>query len=310
MNSSTAGWGGPVRRVLLAGASGLVGAALASFLAGEGHEVVRLVRRAPRDPSEREWDPARGALDPAVLDGVAAVIHLGGESLAHGRWSPGRRRALLDSRVASTALLARVIAGRRERPAAYVSASAVGIYGDRGDEPLDETSAPGRGFLAELAGAWEAASGAAADAGVRVAHPRLGLVLTPLGGALVPLLRAARLGAGGPLGSGRQWWPWVTLADAVRALAFAVAHDTITGPFVVAAGAVRQRELAAVLGRVLGRPAFVPAPAFALRLLLGDMADEMLLASQRVRPLALERAGFRFRDPELEPALRVMLARA
>ncbi|MFI5370430.1 MAG: TIGR01777 family oxidoreductase [Candidatus Eisenbacteria bacterium] len=296
-------------RVVLAGASGLIGSALAGHLTAEGYEVVRLVRHVARDVSERSWDPARGELDPVTLDRADAVVHLGGESLARGRWNASRRRLLHDSRVTSTALLARVIATRKDRPAVFVSGSAVGIYGDRGETPLDETSAPGRGFLAELAVAWEAAAGPAARTGVRVVHPRLGVVLTPRGGALVPLLRAARLGAGGPLGSGRQWWSWVTLDDAVRALAFAIARESIAGPCVVAAGSVRQRELAAAIGRVLGRPAVLPAPAFALRLLLGGMADEMLLAGQRVRPVVLERAGFRFHDPELEPALRAMLVR-
>jgi len=300
----------PRRRILLSGASGLIGRALASFLATQGHEVVRLVRRPPRDAGEQTWDPARGTLDPAAFEGVHAVIHLGGEGIADRRWSAARKRVLIESRVASTSLLARTIASLADRPGVFVSASATGIHGDRGELMLDERSAPGSGFLADLAREWEAAARPAAEAGVRVAHPRLGLVLTPLGGALAPLLRATRWGAGGPLGSGKQWWSWVTLDDVTRVMLFAVAREAIVGPFEVVTAAVRQRELASTLGRVLGRPSLTAAPAFALRLLLGEMAGEMLLASQRVRPAALERAGYRPLDPELEPALRAMLGRA
>jgi hypothetical protein len=299
--------GGDDGVVLIAGAGGMIGGALARRLVADGRAVRRLVRRAPRDDSERAWDPARGALDPAALAGVTAVVHLGGESLADGRWSVARRRAIAASRVTSTMGIARAIAERANRPRVLIVASAVGIYGDRGEEWLDETSPPGRGFLAELAVAWEAAARPAAESGVRVVHSRFGLVLDPKGGALAPLVRLTRFGLGGPLGSGNQWWPWVTLDDAVRALAFALDHDSLDGPFVLAAGVTRQRELAAALGRVLGRPAWLPAPAVALRLVLGAMADEMLLASQRVRAGALERARFRFFEPALEPALRRML---
>jgi hypothetical protein len=296
--------------VLIAGAGGLIGGALARRLVADGRVVRRLVRSAPRGPDERFWDPAHGVLDPAVFERVAAVVHLGGASLANARWSGARRRALAASRVASTMQIARAIAAAAVRPRVLLVASAVGIYGDRGEEWLDEASPTGRGFLAELAVAWEAAARPAADAGVRVAQPRFGLVLDPKGGALVPLLRLARLGLGGPLGTGRQWWPWVTLDDVVRALVLALDDERLEGPFVLAADAVRQRDLATTLGRVLHRPAWLPAPAFALRLLLGDMAGEMLLASQRVRAGGLARARFRFQDPVLEPALRRMLGSA
>jgi uncharacterized protein (TIGR01777 family) len=293
--------------VLIAGAGGMIGSALARRLVEDRRVVRRLVRRPPRDESERSWDPARGELDPAVFERVTAVVHLGGESLADGRWTVARRRAIVASRVTSTMRIARAIAERASRPRVLIVASAVGIYGDRGDEWLDETSPPGRGFLSELAQAWEAAARPAAESGVRVAYARLGLVLDPKGGALAPLVRLTRFGLGGPLGSGNQWWPWVTLDDAVRALGFALDHDPLDGPFVLAAGVARQRELAAALGRVLGRPAWLPTPAVALRLALGGMADEMLLASQRVRAQTLERARFRFLEPVLEPALRRML---
>jgi uncharacterized protein len=293
--------------VLVAGSGGMIGRALTRSLVAGGGSVRRLVRRAPRDADERHWDPVGGVLDPAVFDGVDAVVHLGGESLAERRWSPARRRVIAESRVASTMRLAMALAGRAGRPRTLIVASAVGIFGDRGEEWLDESSPPGHGFLAELAAAWEAAARPAAEAGVRVVQPRFGLVLDPRGGALAPLVHLTRFGLGGPLGSGRQWWPWVTIDDVVEALLFALDHDDLTGPFVLAADATRQRDFASTLARVLGRPAWMPAPAFALRVVLGGMADEMLLASQRVRPVVLERARFRFRDPVLEPALRRVL---
>ena len=298
----------PPCRVVLAGASGMIGQALSAFLTTQGHQVLRLVRRPARMADEREWDPARGRLEPAVFDGVHAVINLAGASIAGQRWSASRLGALIDSRVGPTQLLARTLASCAPPPTVFISASAIGIYGDRGEQMLDESSAPGAGFLSELAQAWERAAEPAAAAGLRVVHPRIGLVLTPLGGALEPLLRATRFGAGGPLGSGRQWWSWITLDDVLRALTFAIADPALSGPVVLAAPApVRQHELARALGRVLARPSLLPAPRFALRMLLGEMADEMLLASQRATPTALERAGFPFLDPSLDPALRAML---
>jgi uncharacterized protein (TIGR01777 family) len=213
--------------------------------------------------------------------------------------------------VDATALLARSLADRAWRPRVLVSVSAVGIYGDRGDETLDETSPPGSGFLSELAIAWEAAAAPAMAAGIRIVHPRLGLVLAPHGGALAPLLRVTRLGIGGPLGSGRQWWSWITLDDVVSVLVAVIHDETIRGPVnVVAPAPVVQKSFARTLGRVLNRPAFVPAPGFALRMLLGEMADAMLLAGQRVRPSVLDAHRFEFRDRDLEPALRRLLVQS
>lgn len=298
-------------RVAVTGASGMIGGALCAYLTTQGHGVRRLVRREARGPHEIRWDPERGELDPASLEDVDAVIHLAGAGIADAPWSEARKRVLRDSRVLGTRTLARALAEARGACRALVSASAVGIYGDRGDEALREDSPAGTGFLAELARDWEAAADPARAAGLRVAHPRIGIVLWPQGGALAPLLRAFRLGAGGPLGAGRQWWGWVTLHDLVGMLVFAAVTPALSGPFhAVAPEPVRMRDLAAALGRALGRPSWLPAPGLALRALLGrEMTDAMLLAGQRVRPDSLVRAGYGFRDPELEPALRRLLGR-
>lgn len=297
-------------RVLISGATGFIGSALAAHAQAAGHDVAALTRH-PQGPHDIGWEPAGGRIDAERLEGFDAVVHLAGESLAKGRWSPARKQQMRASRVDATALLARTLAARTRRPAVLISASAVGIYGDRGDQPLDESSSTGAGFLSDLARDWEAAAGAAEVAGIRVVHPRFGLVLDPQGGALEPLLPMARLGLGGSLGSGRQWWSWVTRDDVTRALAFLIEDSRMKGPVnVVAPGAVRQHEFARTLGRVLHRPAFLPAPAFALSLMLGEMAGAMLLAGQHVRPARLGAAGFGFQDPALEPALRRLLGQS
>jgi len=292
---------GPALTVGLTGASGFLGRALTAYLTTQGHQVVRFVRGRAAHAGEVAWDPARGELRPEDLAGLDAVVHLSGAGIAERPWTPERRRELVESRVASTELLARVLAAKPGRTRVLVSASAVGWYGDRGDETLDETSAPGSGFLADLARAWEAAAAPAARGGVRVVHPRIGIVLWPTAGALEPLALPFRLGGGGPLGSGRAWWSWVGLHDLLDMILFAVRHEGLVGPFnAVAPEPVRQGELARTLGRSLGRPSWLPAPVPALRAVMGRArADELLLASQRVRPVALERAGYRHRDPEL-----------
>ena len=294
------------------GASGFIGGALCGALAARGDAVRRLVRGRAAGPGEVAWDPARGVLDPGALEGLDAVVHLSGAGLGDRRWTAARRRELVESRVRSTGTLARAIAACRRPPRVLLSASAVGWYGNRGDEPLDESSAPGRGFLAELAQAWEAAASPAAAAGVRVAHPRAGLVLARGAGVLGELERPFRLGLGGPLAGGRAWWSWIALDDLVAALLLALADERLHGPFnAVAPEPVRQGEFARALGRALRRPAWAPAPAFALRLLLGgERATELLLASQRARPAALLAAGFRFREPALVPCLERLYARA
>ncbi len=310
----------------MTGASGFLGRALCAALPAQGHRVVRFVRARdsagagpaspPASPPSEAiaWDPARGVLDPALLAGLDAVVNLAGAGLADRPWTAGRKRELIASRVRSTELLATALARARESagpargPRVFVSASAVGWYGDRGDESLSESSAPGTGFLAELARDWEGAAEAARRAGLRVVHPRTGLVLSPRAGVLARLETPFRLGAGGPLGSGRAWWSWITLRDWIRVVGFALEHDALAGPVnAVSPQPVRQRVMARALGRALGRPAVLPAPAFALRAVLGrELADEMLLASQRVLPTALLAAGFVFDDPELAPALERM----
>jgi uncharacterized protein (TIGR01777 family) len=308
------------------GASGFLGRELCAHLASQGHRVVRFVRprvaggRVPASavgaPASAAiaWDPARGVLDPIALAPLDAVIHLAGAGLADRRWTEVRKRELVDSRVRSTELLARALAHTSDWPRAQpgsrvlISASAVGWYGDRGDETLDEASAPGSGFLADLARRWEGAAEPARAAGVRVVHPRMGIVLWPGAGVLGKLATPFRFGAGGPLGSGRAWWSWIALPDLLRALSFALEQETLAGALnAVAPQPVRQRDLARALGRALSRPALLPAPAFALRALLGrERVDEMLLASQRVLPTALLAAGFVFEEPELNAALERM----
>jgi uncharacterized protein (TIGR01777 family) len=298
----------------VSGASGLIGSALLPYLEKAGVQAVAL-RRGPG--SGPRWDPDLGRLDPRTLEGFDAVVHLAGESIA-GRFTRRRRRRVLDSRRRGTALLAESIAlgGRRESapgarwPRVLISASAVGIYGDRGDESLDEGSAEGSGFLAEVARVWEQATAPAREAGVRVVHLRNGLVMAGRGGALAPLLTLTRLGLGGPLGSGRQWWSWIALDDVLGLVRHALGDSRVRG--VVNATTpepARQADFARTLARVLGRPAIVPAPAFALRLVLGrGMADALLLASARVLPRAALETGYRFQFPDLEGALRHVLA--
>jgi uncharacterized protein len=296
-------------RVAVTGSTGLIGSELLGALRSAGHDTVRLVRRPPAAEDERHWDPARGILDPSCLAGVDAVVHLAGAGIGERRWTAARRRVLVSSRVDSTALLARAIANMEAPPSVLVCASAIGIYGDRGDEVLTEESAPGTGFLAELCRQWEGAASPAAGAGIRTVHTRSGIVLSARGGALRRQLPLFRLGLGGRLGSGAQWTSWVTLHDEVRALRFALEHDSVSGPVNVTAPApVTNRDFTAALGRVLHRPAVLAVPAFALRLALGrGVADEAVLASQRVRPAALEEAGFGFDHGEIGPALAALL---
>lgn len=295
------------RRIAITGATGFVGTALTSYLAEAGHEVLRISRRQPQDARDVQWDPTRGLLDPRRLEGVDAVVHLAGESLAE-RWTPERRRRIRDSRVEGTALLARTIAALHRPPRVLVSASAVGFYGNTGDVAVDEMSAQGTGFLASVTQEWEAAAEPARDAGVRVVHPRFGVVLNPAGGMLGRVLLPFRLGVGGTLGSGRQWVSWIARDDLLGALEFMLFEETLLGPVnAVSPHPVRNAELTRTLGRVLGRPAVVPVPGAALRLLFGEMADEALLAGQRVLPTILLTSGFRFRHPMLEEALRFEL---
>src|SRR5262245_4949397 len=296
-------------KVVVTGSSGLIGSALVPALTAGGHIVRRLVRRSPA-AGEVWWDPVAGALGPGALDDADAVVHLAGESIAAARWSAAKQARIRDTRVRSTLLLARSMAALDRRPKVFVSASAVGFYGDRGDELVDEGTGPGRGFLAEVCMEWEAATGPAADAGVHVANVRLGVVLSRHGGALSKMLPPFRVGAGGPVGTGRQYMSWISIADVVGAIEHLLRIEPLTGPVnLVAPDAVTNGEFTKTLGRVLRRPTVLPVPAFALRLFLGEVADEMLLASTRVRPSRLLDSGYRFRVPRLEAALRNLLGK-
>lgn len=292
-------------RVAVAGSSGLIGSALSASLRARGSEVVRLVRHDPTSPDERRWDPAKGELDPAVLDGVDAVVNLAGAGVGDRRWSPDYKQEILASRVDSTRTLARAAAEAGVRR--MVAGSAIGIYGDRGEEVLTESSAPGTGFLVEVVRAWEEAAGPAGEAGIPVAHARTGLVAAREGGAMEPVLRLARLGLGGPLGSGRQWWPLISLDDEVAALIWLIDNE-LTGPVNLAAPQpVRQRELAREIGRQLHRPAILPAPGPAMRVVVGEFAGEVL-ASTRVIPQVLLDHGFTWQHPDLPSLVRWLLA--
>lgn len=304
--------GGRVK-VLVTGASGLVGSALVPALEGEGHEVIRLVRTRPSGNQEIGWDPAAGTLDTAALEAARpdAVIHLAGENVSAAKWSPEQKARINESRTRSTALLAGALAELEHPPATFLCASAIGYYGSRGDEQLTEDSRPGTGFLAEVCRAWESATLPAQQCGIRVVNLRIGIVLTPRGGALEKLLPPFRLGFGGPFGSGKQWMSWIALDDLVGAILHALRSSALHGPVnLVGPNPVPNAEFARTLGKVLSRPAFLPAPAFMLKLMLGgERAEELLLVSQRIEPRRLEKTGFRFAYPELEAALRHVLER-
>lgn len=297
------------KRICVTGASGLVGTALVAQLTEDGANVTRFVRqRALAGYGAAYWCPSEGEIDASALEGVDAVVHLAGTGIADRRWSAARKQAIVDSRVASTALLARAIASCSQKPRVLVSASGVGFYGNQPTAAVDEMSPAGTGFLADVCMKWEAATAVASEAGVRVAHVRFGMVLDKNDGALPKLLAPIRAGVGGPLGGGQQHVPWVTLDDAVAAIRFVIDNDTLHGPInVVAPEPCTNRELTEMLARACHRRAFIPVPAFALRLGLGEMAQELLLSGANVRPRALERAGFRFDHPRLEDALTELL---
>lgn len=291
------------QRVLVTGATGLVGRALAAFLQGGGHEVVRLVRRRP-GPGEVGWDPAAGRLDPADLEGFDMVVHLAGEGIGDGRWTPERKARIRDSRVVGTRLLAEALARVERKPEVLVSASAIGFYGDRGDAALDEAAGAGTGFLSEVCQAWEAATAPAEAAGIRVVHLRTGIALSPRGGALARMLPPFLAGLGGPVGTGRQVMSWIALDDLVGAIHHVLFTRTLRGPVnATAPGAVTSAEFGSVLGRVLRRPAVLPLPALAVRTMFGEMGEALLLTGARVLPKALLASGFTFLCPTLHEAL-------
>ena len=298
----------PRRRVLISGATGLIGSQLAPFLTGGGHGVAALSRSDRGDGTVR-WDPAAGTIDAAGLAGFDAVVHLAGETI-QGRWTAAKKRRIKDSRVDGTRLLCEALAKLDEKPEVLVCASAIGYYGDRGDEVLTEESAPGEGFLAETSLAWEEACRPAREAGIRVVHARFGIVLSPEGGALGKQLPIFKAGGGGPVGGGEQWWSWVSRDDAVGAVHHALMDRGLTGAMnVTAPGTTTNAEFTRTLAEVLHRPAVVPVPAFAVKLAFGEMGEALLLTSARVKPAALNAAGCRFRHPELGAALRHMLGK-
>lgn len=300
-------------KVAITGSHGLIGRTLAHSLRCEGHDVVAVVRpgSGPGDGPTIAWNPEAGSIDAARLEGVDAVVHLAGQGVAEKRWTPEQKERIRDSRVRGTRLIAEAVAGLAASggPQVLVTASAIGYYGDRGNERLDESSAPGTSFLARVCIDWEAATEAAVEAGVRVARCRSGLILTPDGGLLQKMLPFYRLGLGGPLGNGHQWSSWITLDDEIGAIRFLLDHDVEGAVNLTAPNPVTNRDLARTIGRVLRRPAIIPIPRFAPGLLYGRELVDELFSGQHVQPTVLEKAGYRFLDPLLEPALRTMLGK-
>lgn len=297
-------------QILVSGSRGFIGSALVPFLTGQGHRVIRLIRATPA-PGEAaiQWDPVAGTITPQGLEGLDAVVHLSGENIV-GRWTAQKKARIMESRVRGTRCLAEAVAALAQPPRVLVCASAVGYYGDRADALLEETSPSGEGFLAEVCRAWEAAAMPAQQRGIRVVHLRIGMVLGAAGGALALMLGPFRLGLGGILGTGRQYVSWVSVDDVAGAIGHVLVTDSLRGAVnVVAPQPVTNAEFTRTLGRVLRRPTVFPVPAGALRLAFGEMAGEILLGSTRVRPAQLERAAYRFRHPQLEPALRDLLRR-
>jgi uncharacterized protein (TIGR01777 family) len=295
--------------VLVSGASGLIGSALVPTLIAGGHTVTRLVRSTPR-PGQADipWNPAARSIGTPALEGLDAVVHLAGDNIASGRWTAAKKTSIRNSRVQGTTVLCEALAQLVTPPTVLLSASAIGYYGVRGETILREESPPGTGFLAEVCQVWEAATAPAAQRGIRVVHLRFGMVLSPAGGALAKMLTPFRLGLGGVIGTGKQYMSWIALDDVLGAIHHALHTEALQGPVnVVAPSAVTNREFTMTLGKVLRRPTWLPLPAFAARLMFGEMADALLLASTRVTPARLVASGYTFQYPELEKALQHLL---
>jgi hypothetical protein len=295
--------------VVVTGSHGFIASALIPALERAGQRVVRVVRREARGTDELSWDPVEGRIDAEGLEGIDVVVHLAGEGIGDKRWTEQQKKRILESRTKGTSLLASALAGLKSGPKVMVSASAIGYYGDRGDEMLTEDSPPGTGFAADVCVQWEASAQPAVEAGIRVVHPRSGIVLDPRGGALKKMLIPFRLGIGGRFGSGRQWFSWISLDDEVAGILHLIANRDMRGPVnLTAPKPVTNADLTKTLGKVLHRPTVLPTPMFVVKAVLGSEAvDEGLLAGQRVLPQRLQASGFRFRAPELEAALRGML---
>ena len=301
-------------RVLVSGSSGLIGSAVVDRLRNEGDDVVRLVRRAPAAADEVRWDPEAGTVDVDALaagGAVDGIIHLAGEGIGEKRWSPAQKQRILDSRVRGTRTLAEAAAALDPKPAVFVCGSAVGYYGLRGDEVLTEASAGGSGFLADVVRQWEAATLPAEDAGIRTVHVRTGIVVAPKGGAFGRMLPLLKLGLGGKLGPGDQWWSWISLEDEVRLLLHVLRTPTVSGPVNgTAPQPVTNAEIVKRTAALLGRPAVLPVPKFALSLVMGgELTEEVILAGQRALPKTAEAHGFTFSHPDVEAALRAMLGK-
>ena len=291
-------------KIAIAGGSGLVGSALIPILQSDGNQITRLVRSSPK-PGEIEWHPNQDKVSALSLEGFEAIINLAGENIAGGRWTDDQKRKIRDSRMNGTHLLSEAIAQMKSKPRVFICASATGIYGDRDDETLDEQSESGGGFLAGVCREWEQATEPASKAGVRVVNLRMGPILARDGGMLSKLLTPFKMGMGGKVGSGKQYISWVALDDAVNAIKLAIDDESIHGPInIVSPNPVTNEEFTKTLGHVLNRPTALAMPAFAARLAFGEMADEMLLASQKVMPKRLSQAGFQFQYPTLESAMR------
>lgn len=299
-------------KILVTGSTGLIGRALISLLATKGQTIVRMTRTRPREErSAVYWNPSQGMIDSASIEGIDAAVHLAGENIGAKRWTKQRKAEIRDSRLMGTRLLSETLAKLRCPPKVMVSGSAMGYYGNRGDELLTEESSPGRGFLSELCREWEVATEPAGQAGIRVVHLRTGFVLSPKGGGLARMLLPFRLGLGGRIGDGSQFMSWISIDDLTASIHHALLTETLSGPVnAVAPQAATNREFTRMLGSVLGRPTLFPVPAIVARLALGELADELLLASTRVSPMKLLRTGFQFLHPELEAALRHVLGRA
>lgn len=297
-------------KLLISGSHGVVGKALVKSLGTAEHEIFRLVRHAPNSDSEIEWSPARYSIALARLEGFGAVVHLAGESIASGRWDEEKKRKISESRHKGTKLLSDALANLKHPPKTLISASAIGYYGNRGDELLTETSPPGDDFLAGVCVEWEKATALAAEKGIRVVNTRFGIILDSEGGALAKMLTPFRMGVGGKIGSGKQWMSWIALDDVVGGIEYVLATKTVNGPVnFVSPNPNRNDEFTETLGRVLSRPTIFPIPAFGVRLVFGEMADALLLSSQRVEPKALNEAGYKFSHSVLEAALKHVLAR-